>query len=204
MVHGDHLLSLTACTEAKMNETLDLLRRRRSVAPHFLGEPGPTSGELEALLAIAARVPDHGRLFPWRFLVIEGEARHRLGATIAAIFQADNPDADADRIATERNRLARAPLVVGVVSRASPHVKIPEWEQILSAGAVAMNLVIAANAMGFATSWLTEWFASDRRVLDGLGLAPEERIAAFIHIGRPLQAPAERARPDLADIVTRL
>jgi nitroreductase len=187
-----------------MNETLELLRTRRSVAPVLLGEPGPTATELDTLLTIAARVPDHGRLVPWRFIVLEGEARHRIGDAIAAAFCADNPGSGDDRIATERSRLAHAPVVVAVVSRAAPHVKIPEWEQLLSTGAVAMSLVIAANAMGFATSWLTEWYAFDRRVLDALGLEPEERIAGFVHVGRALEPPVERARPSLADVVTRL
>ena len=187
-----------------MNETLDLLRSRRSVAPHLLGPPGPTPEELEALLAIATRVPDHGRLAPWRFVVIEGEARRRIGAAIEAAFRADQPEADETRSAQERDRLARAPTVVAVVSRARPHVKIPEWEQALSAGAVCMLLVVAANAMGFSTSWLTEWFAFDRRVLDALGLEPDERIAGFVHIGRATERPVERPRPALADLVTRL
>ena len=190
-----------------MNATLDLLhllRTRRSVAPHLLGQPGPTPEELEALLTIATRVPDHGRLTPWRFLVIEGEARARIGDVIAAAFLADQPQADITRVEQERNRLARAPMVVAVVSRSRPHVKIPEWEQALSAGAVAMTLVIAANAMGFSTSWLTEWYAFDRRILETLGLEPDERIAGFVHIGRALEPPVERARPALADVVTRL
>ena len=186
-----------------MNETLELLRTRRSVAPNLLGEPGPTQEEVDLLLTIAARVPDHGRLTPWRFIVIEGDARHRIGETIAAAYKADELAADPSRVEVERARLARAPLVIAVVSRARPHVKIPEWEQTMSAAAVCMNLVIAANAMGFATSWLTEWYAFDRRVLDALGLAPDEHIAGFIHIGRPTTPPVERPRPNLADIVTR-
>jgi nitroreductase len=187
-----------------MNDALELLSTRRSVAPHLLGKPGPSGEQLETLLTIAARVPDHGRLFPWRFLVLEGESRHRIGEVIANAVSADQPGADPAKIAIERNRLARAPVVVAVVSRAKPHVKIPEWEQKLSAGAVCMSLVIAANAMGFATSWLTEWYAFDRRILDALGLAPDETIAGFVHIGTPKEKPVERARPVLADIVTRL
>jgi nitroreductase len=185
-----------------MNETIDLLKRRRSVAPHKLGEPGPTRAEIEILLTIASRVPDHGRLFPWRFIVIGGEARRRVGEAIGRAFQADNPDASAETLEFERNHLARAPVVIAVVSRAAPHVKIPDWEQIMSAGAACMNLVVAANAMGFATSWITEWYAFDRRVLDVLGIAPGERIAGFVHIGRPTEAPVERPRPNLADIAT--
>jgi nitroreductase len=187
-----------------MNESLDRLTTRRSVAAHLLGEPAPSAAEIETLLTIASRVPDHGRLAPWRFIVIEGEARHRVGETIAAAFAADNRGADPEKLAAERNRLARAPLVIAVVSRAQPHVKIPEWEQVLSAGAACMNLLHAAQALGYGATWITEWIAFDRRVLDALGLAPHERIAGFVHIGTRLEAPVDRARPALADIVTRL
>lgn len=186
-----------------MNALLDLLATRRSVPlPHLAG-PGPDPEELERLLTVAARVPDHGKLVPWRFIVIEGEGRARAGELIAKAFLADEPDADESRVAQERGRLSHAPVVVAVVSRARPHPKIPDWEQVLSAGAVCMNLVVAARAMGFSATWLTQWYAFDRRVLDGLGLGPEERIAGFLHIGRPEQIPADRDRPDLAAIVTR-
>ena len=107
------------------------------------------------------------------------------------------------KILSASQRLARAPLVIAVVSRAAPHVKIPEWEQVLSAGAAAMSLVIAAHALGFGATWITEWYAYDRSVLDALGLAPHEKIAGFVHIGRPAHAPEDRPRPALADIVTR-
>ncbi len=187
-----------------MNETLHLLKTRRSVPPHLLLGPSPDGAEIEALLATASRVPDHGRLVPWRFLVIAGEARARVGEAIGTAFAADEPDCGPDRLDAERNRMSRAPLVIGVVSRARPHVKIPEREQVLSAGAVCMNLVLAAHAMGYAASWLTEWFAYDRRVLDGLGLDPGETVAGFIHIGRPAEAIADRPRPALADVVTYL
>lgn len=197
-----HLLC-TLPAEGKMNDQLALLARRRSVPPHLMTGPGPDSAELDTLLTIASRVPDHGKLAPWRFIVIEGVARERIGETIAAAFKADDPGADDERVATERRRLARAPLVVAVVSTARPHVKIPEWEQVLSAGAVCMNLVVAANLMGFATAWLTEWFAFDRRILGALGLAAHEELAGFIHIGRAPDVPADRPRPVLSDIVTR-
>jgi nitroreductase len=186
-----------------MNESLDRLQTRRSVPPRWLGEPGPSAEELQTLLTVAARVPDHGRLTPWRFILIEGEARHRMGETLANAFKTDNPDADADKVAAERDRFTLAPLIVAVVSRASPHMKIPDWEQVLSAGAVCMNLLNAATALGYGAVWLTGWAAYDRRVLDTLGLAPEERIAGFIHLGTSKEKPAERARPDLVDIVTR-
>ncbi|SFS33943.1 MULTISPECIES: nitroreductase [unclassified Methylobacterium] len=187
-----------------MTATLDLLKTRRSVPPALLDEPGPDRAQLDTILTAASRVPDHGKLAPWRFIVIAGKARAKVGEVIAATFAADNPDAAPERLAQERARLTHAPVVVAVVSRAGPHVKIPDWEQVLSAGAATMNLVIAANAAGFATSWLTEWFAYDRRVLDALGLAPTEKLAGFVHIGRAREVPSDRPRPALDEIVTYL
>jgi nitroreductase len=186
-----------------MPDALELLKTRRSVKPMELAGPGPSAAEIDSLITIAARVPDHGKLTPWRFVVFEGEARLAAGEKIAAIFRADRADATAEQIEFERKRLARAPLVIGVVSRAGTHVKIPQWEQELSAGAACMSLVIAAHAMGYAASWITEWYAYDRRALDALGLGPNERMAGFVHIGRPAKPPEDRDRPKLAEIVTR-
>jgi nitroreductase len=182
---------------------IELLRTRRSLKPVELAGPGPSPADLDTLLTIASRVPDHGKLTPWRFIVFEGEARLKAGAAIATAFMAKYPDATPEQIDYERKRLARAPLVVAVVSRAAPHVKIPEWEQVLSSGAAAMNLVIASHALGFGATWITEWYSYDRSVLDALGLAPNEKVAGFVHIGRPAQVPEDRPRPALADIVTR-
>lgn len=185
-----------------MPDALELLKTRRSVKPIEMTGPAPSAAEIDTMLTIASRVPDHGKLAPWRFIVFEGAARASAGDIIARRF-AELHEATADQIAFERNRLARAPLVIAVVSRAAPHVKIPDWEQQMSAGAAAMALVVAANGLGFVTSWLTEWYAYDRSVLDRLGLAAHERIAGFVHIGRPRKPPEDRERPALADIVTR-
>jgi nitroreductase len=184
-------------------DMLDLMAKRRSVPPQMMQGPGPGAAEITQLLTIASRVPDHGKLARWRFIIFEGEARARAGDVIAAAFAADKPEADAPAIAYERGRLARAPLVIGVVGQAGPHPKIPEWEQQLTLGAVCMSLSLAAQAMGYATCWLTEWFSYDRRVLGKLGLAPQERMAGFVHIGRSDTRPAERERPDLIAITTR-
>lgn len=186
-----------------MTDTLDLLKQRRSVPPQFLTAPGPDAGQLETLLTIAARVPDHGKLAPWRFIVFEGGAREKAANILAEAFRAARPDAGEEQIASERQRLLYAPTIVAVVSRAGDHPKIPVWEQELSAGAVCMNLLVAAHAMGFAGSWLTNWFSFDREVLTRFGLAEDERMAGFIHIGTPTAAPADRERPVLADVVTR-
>ncbi len=186
-----------------MPDALSLLATRRSVKPVELTGPAPSAAEIDTLLTLASRVPDHGKLAPWRFIVFEGEARGAIGNAIAEAFKVDRPDATADQLEFERMRLARAPLVIAVVSRAAPHAKIPEWEQVLSAGAATMNLVTAAHALGYAANWITEWYAYDPRILKALGLAGPERIAGFVHIGRAARPPEDRPRPSLSEIVTR-
>jgi nitroreductase len=187
-----------------MADALDLLRHRRSPRITDLGDPGPSETELETLLTVAAHVPDHGKLAPWRFLVLKGEAKGGLARAFEPLFRANHPEATADQIKKEVDRLSNTPLIVGVVSRAAPHPKIPEWEQILSAGAACMSLVLAAHALGYGANWVTGWPAYDRPCLDALGVKPNERVAGFIHIGTPRTVPEDRPRPALSDIVTRL
>jgi nitroreductase len=186
-----------------MTEALDLLKTRRSFKAIELVGPGPSPAEIDTLLTVASRVPDHGKLTPWRFIVFEGEARQAAGEAIATAFRAKYPDSKPDQVEYEKKRLARAPLVIAVVSRAKPHVKIPEWEQVLSAGAAAMSLVLAAHALGFGANWITEWYAYDRNALAALGVGENEKIAGFIHIGTPVQPPEDRPRPPLDEIATR-
>ena len=163
-------------------------------------EPGPGKKELDLILAAAARTPDHGKLFPWRFIVFEGKGRKRMGDVLAEAQKAagekdKHPEA-------ERARFLRAPVVVAVVSRVTENIKIPEWEQVLSAGAVCQNMLIAAHAMGYVANWLTEWCAYDAVVKEGLGLKPGERIAGFIYIGTSDVKLEERPRPVMEEIVT--
>jgi nitroreductase len=186
-----------------MTDAIELLKTRRSFKAVELSGPSPSAAEIDTLLTVASRVPDHGKLVPWRFIVFEGEARRAAGAAIVAAYRSKYPDAKPEQAEAERARLTRAPLVIAVVSRAAPHAKIPEWEQVLSAGAAAMNLVLAAHALGYGASWITEWYAYDRGVLDALGLAPHEKIAGFVHIGRPPGVPEDRPRPPLDEIATR-
>jgi nitroreductase len=186
-----------------MNETIDLLLKRRSVSPVALMGPGPGPQELETLLKIGSRVPDHGKLAPWRFIVFEGAARERASAIIKARYLEKNPDAPLEVVEAERMRFLRAPLIIGVVSTAAAHPKIPEWEQVLSAGAVCMNVLIGAQAMGYAASWLSNWLSYDAKILEAFGLKPHEKIAGFIHIGRASAVPEDRPRPDVAAIMTR-
>jgi nitroreductase len=185
-------------------QLLEYLKTRRSTRVLDLAEPGPSDAQLMEILAIAARVPDHGKLAPWRFIVLAGEGRKRMADTLALKLRAADPPVPEDQIEKEQARLKNSPTVVAVVSRAAKHPKIPEWEQVLSAGAVGMNLLHAAHALGFGAVWLTGPFAYDRGAMDALGLAPHERIAGFVHIGTALQKQEERDRPALANIVTRI
>jgi nitroreductase len=186
------------------NPVLALLSTRRSVKPDRLLAPGPSPVELETMLKIAARVPDHKKLVPWRFIVLEGDARAELGLIVAQACAAEETSPPSEvRLATERGRLLRAPVVIVVVSRITEQRGAPEWEQILSAGAACFNLCLAANAMGYGTSWITEWIAYSARVRAALGLADNERIAGFVYVGTAAERPEDRERPDLSDIVTR-
>ena len=182
---------------------LELLARRRSVKAQMMCEPGPDDTALEGMLEAAMRVPDHGKLGPWRFLVLRGEKRGALGERLAKRFQELNPEADEEALALERGRFERAPVVVIVVS--SPNrraVKIPLWEQQLSAGAACQNLLNAALFSGFAAQWLTEWYSYDEGAARVLGLSEEEQVAGFINIGSSSEAPEERKRPDYASRVS--
>ena len=182
---------------------IDLLTTRRSIKPIEMSGPGPSAAELEKILTVGARVPDHGKIVPWRFIVFEGDARTRAGEIFAKVFRAKNVTATPDQVETEKKRFTHAPLVIAVVSRTSKHPKVPMWEQELSAGASAMNIVHAAHALGYVANWLTGWMAFDRDVLTALGLSPDEKLAGFIHIGRAERPTDDRPRPPLSEIVTR-
>jgi nitroreductase len=184
------------------SETLMLLSRRRSTPIGLMGEPGPDPEDVDVLLKLAARVPDHGKLGPWRFIVIADEGRQRAGETLAKVIAGDE-GVNEERLAVERARFLRAPICVVVVSTAAPHRKIPEWEQTLSAAAVCFNLLLVAHAAGYAGAWLTEWPTYDERAREALGLAPQERIAGFVYLGTATESLVERIRPDLEPRISR-
>lgn len=185
-------------------DALELLLNRRSVKPMMMADPGPTPAQLETILTAATRVPDHKKLEPWRFIVFEGEARATFGLALSTACLAEEKEPpSAGRLEMERTRLLRAPTVVAVISRPTPNPAAPEWEQVLSCGAACFNLCLAANALGFGTSWLTEWYAYSRGVHAALGLAANERVAGFIYIGTAKERQPDRDRPSLAKIVTR-
>lgn len=181
---------------------IDYLAVRRSVPAFQMCEPGPSTAEIEQILTLAVRVPDHGKIAPWRFVVYRGEERVRIGEALLAMALEKNPALSEEMIAVERARFTRAPVVIGVISTAGPHVKIPEWEQLMSAGAVCLNLLMAANAHGYVSNWLTEWFAYDEKAHPLLGIKPGEKVAGFIHIGSTTFPVTERPRPALSDVVT--
>jgi nitroreductase len=179
---------------------LDLLLSRRSGSAKAMGEPGPSKEQLAAILKAGARAPDHGKLFPWRFIVFEGDSRERFGRMLGEILEAEG---ERERqIDEETKRFLRAPVVVGVISIARELIKIPVWEQELSAGAVCQNLLIAAHASGFVANWITEWYAYHPKVKERLGLKPGERVAGFIYIGTSTVELEERPRPEMDEIVS--
>jgi nitroreductase len=182
---------------------LDYLKTRRSVGIGFLGEPGPSPAELEELLRIGTRVPDHGKFVPWRLVLIEGDARIEAGLMLAEIARRNRPDIDEQSLENERRQFLPAPLTIGVIFSPKPNTKAPEIEQLLSAGNVCFNLCHAAFALGFGASWVTRWFGFDTAAQQMLGARGGERFVGFVHIGTPTIAPEDRERPDVADVVSR-
>lgn len=182
-------------------EVTQFLKTRRSNMAKMMEGPGPSATQLSEILDIAARVPDHRKLAPWRFIVFEGKARSDFGQVIASEFAAQNPDLPLDKTLFESARLMRAPTVVAVISSPKDCIRgTPEWEQVLSSGAVCFNMLLAAQSMGFAAQWLTEWFSYNAAVLKKLGLAKDEKVAGFIYLGQTTVPSRERARPNVADI----
>jgi len=185
------------------NDVLEFLMKRRSVLAKNLGEPGPDSDQIASILQVASRVPDHKKLVPWRFITFAGDSRARFGEILADACKAeDDMQPTPDRLETERNRFLRAPLIIAAIARLNDRPAVPEWEQILSTGAACQNLTLAANALGFSSQWITEWYAYSPRVATALRLEDNERVAGFIYIGTAQEPPSERDRPDLGDIVT--
>lgn len=181
---------------------LQLLDARRSVPSLELGEPGPDDATLLRMLQSAVRVPDHGKLVPFRFLRVAGDARHALGEFLAARALQRNPDAPPALVAKDRSRFSHAPVIVAVVARIQAGHKVPEQEQLLTAGCACFALLQAAQALGFGAQWLTAWMAYDPEVARVLGLAANERIVGFVHIGTPRVDVPERDRPDPRALLT--
>ena len=181
---------------------VDFLLKRSSVPIQELRAPAPTDSEIAILIAAASRVPDHGRLAPWRFILYRGDAREEIGRKLAALAEQREGPLPENRRNQELTRFSRAPLVIGVVSSPKESPKIPQWEMFLSGGAAAMNLVHAANALGYGTNWISNWYADDEEGRRLLGLAPQERVIGFVHIGTRRGEAIERPRPDPTGLVS--
>jgi len=193
---------MTLSTGKKAPEMVEYLLTRRSCPLKIMAEPGPSAAQIETILKAASRVPDHGKLFPWYFIVITGDNRRHMGELLKQAWLSEEPEATEAKLNLEAERFLRAPVVIGVVSRMREGKK-PLWEQILSAGAACHNLCLAANALGFGTNWLTEWYSYNQNFRHSLGLDAQDHVAGFIYIGTPTEQPEERDRPNLAQITTQ-
>ena len=179
-------------------EVLTFLATRRSTSAVTLAAPGPSPAELETLLRLATRVPDHGKLAPWRFIVLEGAGKAAFAAKLEALAVARSDQTSAAKLA----KLKIPPLAVAVICALRP-AAIPQWEQQLSAGAVCATLLYAALAMGYGGNWITDWYAYDADARAILGLSEAEQVAGFILVGTPREPPLERERPEPANLVSR-
>lgn len=177
------------------NAIIDFLLQRKSPPISQLGDPGPDDAQIEQIIRVASRVPDHGLLEPWRFIVYRGQFRSVIGEFLARRAGEREGPISEQRILQEKARFSRAPLVMGVVSSPKAHERIPEWEQFLSGGNAAFSIVLAAHALGFGANWVSNWYSEDAPSRAFLGLAPEERVIGFVHIGTVAAKIPDRVRP---------
>lgn len=183
-----------------LSSPLDLLLTRRSGKARDMAAPGPTADQLAAILRAASRVPDHGKLAPWRFVVIADTAREAFAALLESAYRAEKPEAGRLEIQAMRDFALQAPTLVAVMSHPHPTSHIPLWEQQLTVGAACQNLLLAAHAQGFVGNWLTGWPSYSATVRDAIG-EPGEIVAGFMFIGTPVKELEERPRPLLDDVV---
>lgn len=179
---------------------LDYLLTRNSAPIQELKEPAPDDSEIKTILTAASRVPDHGRLAPWRFILYRGAAREKIGEKLLELAEKREGPLPEGRRNQELTRFSRAPLVIGVISSPKENPKIPQWEMFLSGGMAAMNLMTAANALGYATNMITNWYSDTEEGRALLGLAPHERMIGFVHIGTHQGTIVERPRPDVSTL----
>ncbi len=188
-----------------LNDTssvLMFLKHRKSASAKAMAGPGPSAEQMAEILEIAVRVPDHGKLTPWRFILFEGEARSQVGEKFAEFWAQLNPTHGADSLNFQRGLFMRAPAVVAVVSTATAHGKIPVWEQQMSAAAVCYNIVLAATALGFGVQWQSDWVAYDAGAKAAMGVKDEEQVAGLIYIGQTTVSLEDRPRPDAKTLLT--
>jgi nitroreductase len=182
---------------------LTFLKSRKSASAKAMAGPGPSAAQIDEILQVAVRVPDHGKLNPWRFVLFEGDARGDVGFLFAKRWAELHPEHGQDSLNFQQGLFMRAPLVIAVVSTAAVHVKIPVWEQQMSAAAVCYNIVLAAQALGFDAQWQSDWVAYDGGAKDVMGISPAENVAGVIYIGTSTVALEDRPRPDVSELVTK-
>ncbi len=180
-----------------------LLATRKSASAKAMGEPGPTARQLKSILTAAVRVPDHGKLTPWRFILFEGAARAQFGEAMRARWHELHPDHGEELLNFVQGLFLRAPVVLAVISCAAPHPKIPLWEQTLSAAAVGQTILLASAAEGVGCQWNTGWMAYDEGMARVMGLSAHEKVAGFFYFGTPTAALEDRPRPDPMSLLTR-
>ncbi len=184
------------------NPQIEFLLSRKSPPISQLREPGPDDGEIDLMIRVASRVPDHGLLEPWRFILYRGDVRHKIGDYLAGrAAERDGPIGE-QRVAQEKARFSRAPVVIGVVSHPKAHERIPQWEQFLSGGNAAFALVLAAHALGYRANWVSNWYAEDAPSRKFLGLTEDERVVGFVHIGSVEVRVPDRPRPEPRTILS--
>lgn len=179
-----------------------LLATRRSAKPRDMVAPGPDDAQLRRILEAAMRVPDHGKLAPWRFVIIDNDRRTAFADLLKDAYRAEKPEAGRVELESMEQFARQAPVLVAILSTPVAHSKIPLWEQQLSSGAACMNLLMAAHAAGFVGSWLTGWPTYNAEVLASLGGAPQDRIAGFLFLGSPSRPLEERPRPAFEAVVS--
>ncbi len=184
-----------------INPTLDLLLNRRSVVAANMTEPGPTSEELELILRAGIRVPDHGKLAPWRIKILYKPGQKKLGEQLAEVYQKNNPNANQAVIEREQLRPQRAPILLVIAAFLQAECKIPLLEQRLSGGAVCQNILTATHSLGYVGQWLTEWPTYDPEVKQALGFGDQEEIIGFLYLGTAKEPPKPRKRAELDDVV---
>lgn len=179
-----------------------LLNRRSTMVKDIDPNNGPSDDELLDILKVASRVPDHGKINPWRFVKFSGEARRKLGVKMADIYKAKHPEMDENHYAMESARFERAHTILLLISSPIPHPKVPEFEQLMSAGGLGFAINLAANAFGYAATWLTEWVAFDDDIKPLFDMTESEKIIGFFFIGKPKNPPTERERPNVSELLS--
>ena len=189
-----------------MKNVINFLKTRRSVTAKNMSSGFVSDDDLSDILSCGIRVPDHGALNPWKIVVIKKDKLKTIDEeVILPEYKKENPNSSEQSLEIESKRLQRASVILAVLSTPVEHPKIPNWEMILSSGAVCMNLLSCAQSLGYAAQWLTEWYAYNNKMLEYLGGRKDiDKISGFIYLGHKVEEPNERRRPDPKNVIDYL